>query len=254
MEAGSAGEFASGGAGVDFNAHLWAPGGNHYTDVLQHGSPTCVFLAALSGVAATNANLAQRITYAGNSVYRVKLYRPGTGWVTREVHFDGTYKTAGPGPAWDGSFVWYDPVPRDAGQSADFWTILYQRAYRDELAARDELDERSFDYEIALNALTGRTPHSGNWDPEQLHKILATGGTVIACQADDTPLTVPGHCYTVLDVFQASGGWWVMLRNPWGVDNEADQPDDGFDDGILVVHWDDFHGSTYDFDRLYYVT
>jgi hypothetical protein len=51
---------------------------------------------------------------------------------------------------------------------------------------------------------------------------------------------VEWHCYTVLDVYQQQGQWFVKLRNPWG-NLDDDTPTgaklDGKADGIVTLPW-----------------
>ena len=87
-------------------------------------------------------------------------------------------------------------------------------------------------------------------DPSVVADALGAGSLVIAANADQTELFVDRHAYTVLDVVQQSGTWFVMLRNPWGVDGNDDMQFYGDpNDGIIVVTWDDFIGY-YDFDSM----
>src|SRR5207248_10963469 len=72
LEAGSAAEFADGGYGTDWNAHVWAVGGATRDDIRQDGSGTCVFLSSLAA-SAPAVDLSTRITYAGNFTYNVQF-------------------------------------------------------------------------------------------------------------------------------------------------------------------------------------
>jgi hypothetical protein len=77
---------------------------------------------------------------------------------------------------------------------------------------------------------------------------LAAGRILTAGHADDTALIEDHHSYTVLDVYQVSGGaWWVRLRNPWGFDSNGITS--GADDGVITMSWHDFV-EVHDFDRL----
>src|SRR5207244_7004719 len=86
-------------------------------DVDQGQAGTCVILSLIAAVTDSGVNLAARITPLGNNLYSVPLYRPGTGWITQTVFYNGTW-TAN------------DPVPAGAG---DFWVLLYQRAFLQEM-------------------------------------------------------------------------------------------------------------------------
>jgi Ca2+-binding RTX toxin-like protein len=251
LEAGSANETASGGNGLDYNAHVWVVDGTTAGDVEQAGSPTCVFLSSLAGAAAQEMDLASRISYLGNFTYRVTLFNPESGIpVTQDVTFDGTLRTL------DGGKTILDPIPA----SSEFWTVLYQRAY---LQLMHSLDENFKSADNALYALTGREVVGDSFfeplDPQNVKDALIADKVVIACGADQTQLTADKHCYTVLHVGQTDGVWTVMLRNPWGVDVQEipeetlllpNVPYGDPNDGIIIMTWDDFVGY-YDFSYVY---
>jgi hypothetical protein len=254
LEAGTAGETASGDNGLDYNAHLWAVEGTTCDDVDQAGSSTCVFLSSLAGAAAQQMNLAGRISYLGNFTYRVTLYNPVSGIADYEdVTFDGRLRIL------NGDTI--DPIPApESGPSREFWTVLYQRAY---LQMMHTLNENYKDADNAMYVLTGREVWEPmKWqledDPNIVRNALLLGRVVTAGSADQTQTFTDRHSYTVLDVDQVDGVWFVTLRNPWGVDvkNVPDfpwlvpnVPWGNPDDGIIMVSWTDFLGD-YDFDRV----
>ena len=207
-------------------------------DVDQGAAGTCVILASLSAVAASGVNLADRITPLGGDRYEVPLYRPGTGWVTQTVTFDGTW-TAN------------DPAPRGPG---DFWVLLYQRAYLQEMgvnwadpdAARwaERYGGRFQGVTQGLLALTGSADlHSApvggltGRDYLALRRALAAGRPAICATglavpaAGGQPALVADHAYTVLGIRSDAAGTRVRVRNPWGVDgpNVASGTDGAFD-------------------------
>jgi Ca2+-binding RTX toxin-like protein len=262
LEAGSAAEKAEGGSGFDYNAHQWAIVGTTFNDVVQNGSPTCVFLSALSGAALQGIDLAGRITYLGNYTYNVQLFNADNGQTyNQQVQFDGTFSyvdgngqvVSSYGP-WSSSYAFWDPVPQGGGE--EFWTVLYQRAYL-AMSKPWNLDFNFKDPDYAMYALTGRGVVDGDWDnPAGLQAALIAGKVVTAGDADETATVYDSHSYTVMEVFANGGTWWIKLRNPWGVDvkgedlqNGTKMPSGSNDDGIIVMTWDQFVSAN-DFDRL----
>jgi Ca2+-binding RTX toxin-like protein len=245
LEAGSVSEVADGGDGTDYNAYRWAINGATYDDVKQGGIGSCVFLSGLSSAAAQGMDLASRISYLGNFTYNVKLYNVETQAIdNREVVFNGFIYTKP-----DGTRI--DPWQADP---EEFWTILYQRAYV-QMANYADLDFT--DPDDAMYAVTGRSVDTGDWsDPTVVKNALADDKVVTAGNADDTYKVYAHHSYTVLDVYQQSGTWYIKLRNPWGKDVKSSDLADGShvaygsnNDGIIVLTWSSFQGY-HDFDRI----
>jgi Ca2+-binding RTX toxin-like protein len=254
LEAGSATETADGGAGYDFNAHVWAikrspwaTTGATYNDIYQANIGTCVFLSALSGAAAAGIDLASRISYLGNYTYEVMLYNPGTEQAEyRQVTFDGTLQTYTLDlfglPPQTGQI---DPSPAP-DQEGESWTLLFQRAYLQMTSALGEaislLAVDFTDAQIAMYALTGRSVSiaDGDYgDAGSVRAALQAGQVVIAGNhGGETSLIANDHAYTVLQVYSLGGYWWVTLRNPWGVDGGSGYGDTG--DGIIGMSWADF--------------
>lgn len=206
-------------------------------DVNQGRAGTCVVLASLAAVEASGVNLASRIAPRGNNQYAVPLYRPGTGWITQTVYYDGTW-TAN------------DPAPHGAG---DFWVLLYQRAFLQEMGVNwadpdsahwgDKYGNTFRQIDKALLALTGQANWDGNGTLSDLQQAAAGNHPTIALSHNtgDVPGlnlaalgVVSGHAYTVLGVRTDRAGTWVTLRNPWGTDGPKVQ---GADDGIIELSW-----------------
>jgi hypothetical protein len=230
-------------------------------NVFQGKSGTCVILSSLAAVANDGVNLAARITKTGTNQYAVPLYRPGTGWVTQTVYFDGT---------------WTDNDPMIASPG-DAWVVIYQRAFLQEMGVRwtdpdqsqwaNKYGDKFQHADSALVALTG----SAQWHDASATVALARtqlpGGTPGSAPLEsgmtssdfnvlraavngrhptialtmDTNLTAYGliqdHAYTVLSVTTTSAGTKVTLRNPWGTDGPKRQ---GADDGVITLDWSVF--------------
>lgn len=223
-------------------------------DVLQGQSGTCVILSSLAAVTADGTNLAARITKVGTNLYSVPLYRPGTGWITQRVTFDGT---------------WTDNDPKITDPS-EAWVIIYQRAYLQEMGVKwtdtnagNWAHKYGDKFQVATNgliALTGR----GSWHSDTVTTSragsasgsnsgsptaasaanLATLKAAIASKRPAIALTkgislsqyglISDHAYTVLAV----SGTTVTLRNPWGTDGPKVQ---GANDGVINISWSVFN-------------
>ena len=242
-----------------------------YNDIQQKRSASCIFSSSLAAVARTDFDFAKHIKYAGTDgdsyKYRVKLYDHQTlkaGWVT--VKYDGKRRAEDMGHA-------------DKGE---FWTVLYLRAYAKKygfkLSEMNEAKNKQFrNTRTAMQTITGK---KASWQDfssrvtsqqRNLAKSLADGKAVMAPTLNhapkrDTPKKsgvgntglVYGHGYTVLRVDQpGSSQATVILRNPWGKDNNlrTSEYNDGFGsksrfegkkvnglkyDGIIRITWNDF--------------
>jgi hypothetical protein len=220
----------------------WAAHAPRPADVRQELAGVCTIDSALASAAAQGLDLAGRMRYLGNSVYRVSLW---TG--DQDVYFDGKVYATDAAPVIErvtdtvaGQTVTHDRV-------TSFWALLYQRAY---LQSHGVTDWATDDYRTwegitwpivgrpswtspknAIAALVGRRDLN-NWDADDagddpltnLRDQLAHGAivTVETKNATDVPLgsntygaTNSGnHECAVLGV-DASGS--VHLYNPWGL-------------------------------------
>jgi RTX calcium-binding nonapeptide repeat (4 copies) len=228
-----------------FNFNSPAPNGTSPNDVFQDSPPSCALVAALAAAAKTGMPLAQGIKYLGHHQYQVRLYAADGRPVYQKVFFDGTWTDNDPQP------------PRDArGRLLPvFWTILYQRAYMQQMDVDWHNPDGAHwtsrngqawqDPVVALFTVTGRQT---NWvstsaaTPQAMRDALLHGHMLEALtrQSGVAAGVVAWHCYTVLDVYQTSGHWYVKLRNPWGNldDNTPSGAKlDGKPDGIVTLPW-----------------
>jgi hypothetical protein len=58
-----------------------------------------------------------------------------------------------------------------------------------------------------------------------------------------TPLLVSSHCYSVMGLAYWQGEYHLLLRNPWGFDNNNGHTYGDPGDGFVVVSWGDFRHS-----------
>jgi len=236
----SATEVAVGGLGFDWNADVVAVQGTRPADIKQRGSPTCSFLASLSGLAAQGYDFQQWISYdgvneGGAPVYSVAFW-DGAKWQWQPVEFDGTLTPSDTAPAAEG----------------EAWVVLMNRAW---VAFRGD-DGTAFPHE-AIFALTGQEAnHADYWDTimgdaelDVIRETLDQGGLIIAGTGPDEYLgsliVVPNHAYNVLQVFEYGGETWMQMRNPMGMDGGAINSGNTRD-GIVYVTWEEFqHSMTY---------
>jgi Ca2+-binding RTX toxin-like protein len=230
-------EIAQGGLGFDWNADVVAVQGFRATDVRQRNSPTCSFLASLSGLASINYDFREWISYGGlNSSgmpsYSVAFWN-GTDWTWQSVEFTGKLLAS-------------DTSPSAEGES---WVVLMHRGWQ---AFRGD-DGEAFPHEAIL-ALTGApATHAEyvdemmtNADLESIIDTLNQGGIVVAGTGPDsflaTQTLIAEHAYTVEDVLLYNGKPWLVLRNPMGFDG-GNEVSGNTRDGLLYVSWIEFRQS-----------
>jgi hypothetical protein len=243
LDGGPGNDTFDGGAGFDsfhrdVSDVLTNP--SEVNDIRQGASGTCVVLASLSAIANSGVDLAGRIQQVGENQYNVPLYRPGTGWVTQTVYFDGT---------------WTDNDPSVANPG-DAWVCIYQRAFLQEMGVRwtdpnqaqwaNTYGDRFQHADAALVAFTG----SASWHDSAMglaRTNLSDLTRAVAGQRPTIALTrdadiqqyglIADHAYTVLGVSSDASGTKVILRNPWGSDGPQQQ---GANDGVIALRWDVF--------------
>jgi hypothetical protein len=208
----------------------------------QGSAGTCVVLASLAAVADSGVNLAARVQQTGENQYAVRLFRPGTGWITQTVYFDGKWTDN-------------DPMLTSAG---DAWALIYQRAFLQEMGVRwndpdyanwaTRYGDRYQRADAALRAITGSATWNGapstgltTSDLANLTSSLLANRPTIALTRSGSPTSyglIEDHAYTVLGVqSNSSGATTVTLRNPWGSDGPIKH---GADDGIITISWNTF--------------
>jgi hypothetical protein len=104
-----------------FDPRGCATAGYSYTHVVQWQSGICTFGAALASAASQKLDLASRIEYQGQNVYKVFLFE--AGW--QEVYFDGTVYVVDLKPTVEEVTI--------GGQTRrvlrHYWPLLFARAY-----------------------------------------------------------------------------------------------------------------------------
>lgn len=233
----NAAEVCKGGRGLDWNADFVAVNGTGFDDIHQRGSPSCSFLATLSGLALRGTDFTQWIEYRGMNQRGMPEYAvafwTGSQWHWQPVEFAGWRTELDTAPAVDG----------------ESWAILMNRAW---MAYHG--DNGSCLPHEAMFALTGRqaaygwfTNHMmGSGALNAIVQTLNNQGVVVAGtgtpQMLSTDAVVNNDAYLVLDVIQQDGTVWMLMRNPWGSDGgqtTCGNPNDG----IVWINWQDFQQS-----------
>jgi hypothetical protein len=254
MDAGSKYEYYNGGNGYDFNAYVTAIGGATYTDVRQGYAGTCGLVSAISSVAHTGIDLSARITYQGNNIYSVGLYKTNSilgikyqYYTSVSVYFNGDTYGA-------------DAICNPA-QEGESWVLLTQRAYLQSRGLSLTSPPGMWPYDT-LTGLTGRfsaTTWAGSSGMPgssltTITNALAVNHNVVAWTPNSTTnlstMLVANHAYTVLRVetqwvnvgFFHIPTYYVVVRNPWGYDGGATASGNA-SDGEIRLSWYDFSRS-----------
>lgn len=242
-DAGSASEYAHGGLGSltvpenNFNPYILAINSARFTDVYQGGGPTCWIDAAISSVASKGVDLASRITYLGNNMFRVGLYNFTRDtrvlvWTTEDIYFDGSLFPSGD--------VRPNPLEKSANGFRESWVIITQRAILQAISRWDPTQSianpHSGGATEPLSMLTGRAASWNAPNATQISNALRDGKNVVLdspnpLPAGASPKLVPWHQYNVIDMTANGTSWNIRVRNPWGRDGGAvasNNPDDGW--------------------------
>ena len=263
LDAGSASEAVYDNGGNNFNAYKTAVNGNKLDDISQGTAGNCFILAAMGAAAERGINLSSLITYVGNGVYSVALYKisPATGTLTPtnvRVTFDGTlYAT--------------DPTAHFRGQKGESWTVIMSRAMASVLNYNPNDPDAGGVTAKAMEALLGRQATITQWidnsftplpyyrDPylDYLYQVGNSLRTTVSSRLTAAELSsnmfVEQHAYVVRSVaitgytyspvtFQYIPNYTITLYNPWGEDMNTDRLNKGTgsvrgerSDGVLVI-------------------
>jgi len=271
LDAGAGADYLNGGTGKDTfyggadndryqDDFTLFVDGTSVSDIQQGESGVCTILAAIGstiGYPVQGYDWNVRIKAAGTNQYDVWLYnQSGKGYWERTT-FDGSWTDDDAQPVMGANGV------REA------WVIIVQRAALERNGVRWDLTRdtnnaqgqpywgNSWRYESeGLEALTGKTSallNTSGVSAAQFQQYWQYGYiTVSTPYAGANNVSIAGtnfvgsHAYTVLNVYQSGGSWFVQLYNPWGVDgynNSTRQTTaigDSSNDGKFVVSWSTF--------------
>ena len=206
-------------------------GGISGRDVAQGGIGDCYFLASLSALASTHPEAIANM---------VKQNQDGT--VTVSFNQNGK-----PVPITvDGDLPRYQAGDwRVAGAHAssttpgELWPALVEKAYAQWKGSYDAIGNGG-NMANALRELTGQVADQEfltGLDPrrvgEQVHALAAAKIPIVANTHTNSAKAglVEYHVYTVEGAVQRPDGWWIQLRNPWGVH----EPGNGQNDGVFMM-------------------
>ncbi len=241
-DGGSPGDVTDGGKGDDFLARSPVLLGTLATDVNQTYTPTCWVLAPLSAAAQSGIDLASRIIYQGDGVYRVMLLKENGDFSYQYVNLEGGRLSFEPDPNGDESWVilfhraimqeldidWKNPDAYRGGYCSEVMSMLSGRPTEDHAAW-----ESAFDTSFLIGI-----------QQSLLDNQIVTATTVISDYGENgssvsTPKLVGSHCYQVLNIDFSNSK--IVLRNPWGSDGWKCY--DGSDNGIVTIGFTAFAAS-----------
>ena len=262
LDSGSATEAVYGTWGNDFNAYKTAVGGTKLDDISQGNTGNCFILAAMGAAANRGINLSSLITYVGNGVYSVALYKvsPATGMLTPtnvRVTFDGAlYST--------------DPTAHNRGQRGESWTVIMSRAMASVLNYNPNGEDGGVTAR-AMEALLGTKATITQWTDNSFTPVPmfndsildflfqvgnarpTTASSRLTAAELSSNMFVEQHAYVVRSVaitgwsyspltFQYIPNYTVTLYNPWGEDISTERLNKGTgsvrgerSDGLLVI-------------------
>jgi hypothetical protein len=246
---------ATGSMGTPSNFSLFPNGSPSVQDVDQHGISDCSLDAQLGSLAAQDPDFIKNMVHDnGDGTYTVHLYAPNGASVDVTVNnqvpldSDGHLASVG-GPNdqanWatiiEKAYAKYNDVFHVTGKPGDSGYAAVQGAGIE--AYKAFTGQRSL---ILASSFYG-SPEEQTALAKLMQEDIKSGQIVFAGVVLSQNPTLPGggtlptvHGYSVVDVNQdASGNWYVDLRNPWGFTPGVSNPG-GTDDGIIRMPMSDY--------------
>jgi Ca2+-binding RTX toxin-like protein len=214
------------------------------SDVVQGDAPTSAIAASLAAGVESGVNIASRIVYQGNGWYNVRLVINGHSYWMK-TFFNGTWLSSD-----------MQPLDPSTGQvMANFWPLLYQRAYLQSFNINWTTPSDTWPLATgfespgtALVRIYGGPLGGGNLSTysdtqleTSLSDALSSGKEVVATTFASAGLLPPGSplslgtTYTILGI---DGSGNVTLRNPTGVADLG-----GKADGVFTLSLADFRAN-----------
>jgi Ca2+-binding RTX toxin-like protein len=210
---------------------LFSDTGPAMTDVVQGALGDCYFMAPLASAANIDpAAIRQRVVELGDGTYAVRFVRGST---TEYYRVDADLPTDGTNPVFArlGNGVLWGAIMEKA--YAFFRYSNGQYAAIAEGVAGVAYNDLGFASSGLIVSLDGRGTL------RDIANQLAAGRAVTYCShATSDPLLVEYHCYTVIGVNLDATGQPIslVLRNPWGHDNNPGAAADAHpEDGIVTI-------------------
>jgi hypothetical protein len=220
-------------------------------DIDQGYFGDCAFLAALGATFGPQSDdsgnrsssvINSMITDNGDNTYTMRFYNPlGNGKAEAQyVTVDRRIATANGQSAFgartDNGVIWAALVERAYAQWRE-WRGNGESGYN--LIGNGDYMENPLQY------ITGRAAQYINVTFAGISSALQAGQAVTACtNRDETSLFVATHAYSITNAYTTtSGDQRVVVRNPWGMDNDWTQSNIGADDGFLDISFTEFQRS-----------
>lgn len=211
-------------------------------DVYQGSVNDCYILASFSALARHNPSaIRQSVAALGDGTYAARFYDQN-----RKEYFirvDGDLPVDASG----------NLVAAWRGAGGNTWVPLMEKAYAifrnwSKGAAYSNLD---WGYADETFRALGCKSVAGTVTPQQfgnnatvllnwIRTELSNGAAVVmgTSTVSDGSYIWPSHVYEVVGIVQLSDGYYLKLRNPWGVDGKNNMQPDGAQDGYLALRVD----------------
>ena len=230
-------EPAGTGRAISFAGNrLFAADGPSVDDIYQGQTGDCWYLATLAAVAQTQPEvIRQAITELGDGTFAVRL--KSTGGTDQFIRVDGDLLTY----SWSAS----TPVYAGLGQQGSIWVALMEKALTwvrgSQLGTYATISSGWMGEAYTRLGMGSDGRYRGQildgsvvraWLQQQLDvgKAVTVGFNSVQSGLN----LVANHAYTVVSIDDRDdGGYDVVLRNPWGVDNNSSV--DGANDGYVTL-------------------
>jgi hypothetical protein len=224
-------------------------------DINQGSFGDCAFLAALGATFGRQSSDAGNTSSSiinsmiidnGDNTYTMRFYSNNVAEYATVDRRVATYNGSIFGASANGSQNPDNP-------NNIMWVPLLERAYaqwhewRGETVGYDRIGNGDY-LAPPLEYITGRkaTDYSAsNISFSTIESALKNAQAVTTARiSNSTNLIVGGHAYSVTNTYVNSYGQQrVVMRNPWGVDNDSWQNKSGADDGFIDLSFDEFRRS-----------
>jgi len=236
-----------------FLADASPPSVDNHLHIYQQASPICTFMASLAAVAnwtgrfpkagTANRDLISRIGYSqATDLYSVPLYVAGK-WQNITVDGYWTEQVMSGGPMWASLYL----KAYLKANSINIWDSVGRL-----IDPSQWKSSTGQPWQVATHALKMITGYSTAYysnvgaSPQDYSNKLDAGRIYVASSKNTTSWPIVArHAYTVLDVLNVKGVWYVDLFNPWAKDARAKTGSGtvavtGLNDGLLRITWSDY--------------
>jgi len=209
---------------ADFTSRALFVDGPQYGDIRQGALGDCYYLASLASVAQNHAGVIQQaITALGDGTYAVRFYRNGAPVYLR---IDGDLPVTSSGRL----------AYAQMSGTNEVWAPLMEKAYAYFRYGKNSYGSIEGGWmstvytEITGASVSSISTGSASALQSYLVSALASGRPVTAgSYYNASGPIVGGHAYMVKSIEVTSGGTYITVYNPWGVDGRSwdSNPNDG---------------------------